>query len=149
MLHVITCVTLFDVTYTGIPIRNKVPENHDPNLWVYKRNTQSNFDTILQAISLRSQPDVIKKPVKKHFKFDETDYFGFFYQQTADELYSYWEFDFTVQHQNVFNDGITEFGALYNDCHKIPMLKCGNECIQLGNFLDCTPEFQNIYFTIR
>jgi len=149
MSYVITCVTLFDITYTGILNRNKVPENHDPESWLYKRNTQSNFDTILQAISLRSQPDVVKKPVKKHLKFDETDYFGFFYQQNNDEYYPYWEFDFTVQHQNVFNDGITEFGALYNDCHKIPMLKCGNEWKQLGNFLDCTPELQNIYFTIK
>jgi hypothetical protein len=57
-------------------------------------------------------------------------------------------FEFEIQHPSVFNDGITELGALYTDCAKIPMIKCGTEWSKLPGFLDTTEELRNIYFEI-
>ena len=53
-----------------------------------------------------------------------------------------------VNHSSVFNDGITELGALYDDCHDVPMIKCGTEWDKLPNKLDATDELRNIYFEI-
>lgn len=149
MQKIIKCYTLFDIAQTGVLNRPKPPAIENANEWLYKRNTQCNFDTILQAISLRSQPEIIKVPSKININFDEFDNFGFLFQQKDDESYPCWEFQFSIQHPSVFNDGISELGALYNDCHKIPMIKCGTEWDRLPNFIDCSPELKNIYFEIN
>ena len=149
MNYIITCYTLFDITHTGVLNRNRPPTDVDLNDWFYKRNTQSNFDTILQAISLRSQPEIIRNPKKINIKFDEFDNFGFLFQQVEEEEYPTWTFEFTVQHPSVFYDGVNELGSLYSDCHGIPMIKCGTEWDKLNNFIDCTPELKNIYFKLN
>lgn len=148
MPHRLCCYTLFDITSTGVLNRAKPPIDVDQKQWLYKRNTQTNFDTVLQAISLRSQPELITSPVQVNFRFDEFDNFGFLYEQIEDETYPMWKFEFGVQHTSVFENGLVELGALYNDCEGIPMLKCGTEWDKLPTFLDTTPELRNIYFTI-
>ena len=100
----------------------------------------------LPIFSLRSQPDIIRNPKKYHIKFSEFTNFGFLYE---DELeVNCWSFDFTVQHSSVFKDGISDLGALYNDCHNVPMTKCGTEYSKLSNKLDSTDELRNIYFEV-
>lgn len=147
MNQIVTCYTLFDITYTGILNRNRVPEDQDPQEWMYKRNTQCNFDTILQAISLRSQPEIIKTPIVKKIKLEQVECFGFLFQH--DDFINCWEFDFNIQHKSVFSDGYTKFGSLYNDCHNIPMILCGTEYEKLSSFIDCSPELKNIYFEFK
>lgn len=149
MNHKIVCYTLFDITQTLVLNRSKAPDNVLQDEWVYKRNTQSNFDTIIQAISLRSQPESITKPIQMSIRFDEFEKFGFLYQQDEDEQYPCWSFTFEVQHSNVFEDGIIQFGHLYNDCDGIPMIKCNTEWKMLANFLDTTPELKNIHFEAK
>lgn len=146
MNHKIVCYTLFDITQTNVLNRSKPSEDMPLEEWSYKRNTQSNFDTIIQAISLRSQPENISKPQKSFIRFDEFDKFGFLYEQNEAEEYPCWSFVFEVQHSGVFENGITKFGHLYNDCDGIPMIKCETEYKMLSNFLDTTPELANIYF---
>lgn len=146
---IITCYTLFDITQTNVLNRNRPPADFNVEDWLYKRNTQSNFDTILQAISLRSQPEIIKSPLELEIKFDEFDNFGFLYEQEEEKTYPAWMFQFSIQHPSVFHDGLTELGGLYNDCHKVPMLLCGHEYKNLANFIDCTPELKNIHFKIN
>lgn len=146
MSHKIACYTLFDITQTNVLNRSKPSENMSQDEWSYKRNTQSNFDTIIQAISLRSQPENITIPKKSFIRFDHFDKFGFLYQQNELEEYPCWSFKFEVQHSGVFEDGILTFGHLYNDCDGIPMIKCNTEWKMLSNFLDTTPELKNIYF---
>lgn len=147
-MYIITCYTLFDITATGVLNRSRPPLEGVQKEWLYKRNTQCNFDTIQQAISLRSQPEVIRKPKRIDIKFDVSTQFGFLFEQQEDETYPSWSFDFTVQHHNVFNDGINELGWLYRDCHGIPMIKCGTEWDKLSNVLDTSDEFRNIYFEV-
>lgn len=144
----ITCYTLFDITKTGVLNRSKPAEDEDFNEWQYKRNTQINFDTILQAISLRSQPEITKYPKKIEISFNDFENFGFLFNQENIEKVPCWKFEFSIQHSSVFNDGINQLGALYNDCDQIPMILCGYEFNKLPTFLDCTPELKNIYFTL-
>lgn len=147
MSYTLTCYTLFDITHTGVLNRSRSQDQITPE-WLHKRNTQCNFDTIIQAISLRSLPEVSRNPEKIKIRFDKFDNFGFLFQQIEDEEYDCWSFDFEVQHTSVFNDGIHELGALDTDCDRIPMILCGTEWEKLPNFLDTSDELRNIYFKV-
>jgi len=142
-MYLITCYTLFDITQTGVLNRHRPPDTGNTD-WFYKRNTQCNFDTILQAINLRSQPEITRIPRKTSIQFDKFAKFGYLYEDEADV--NCWSFEFTVSHGSVFADGISELGALYNDCHNVPMILCGTEWEKLTNKLDTTEELRNIYF---
>jgi hypothetical protein len=145
--YTITCYTLFDITPTGVINRKKPAMDENLEEWLLKRNTQCNFDTVLQAISLRSQPEVTSDPVKIDIRFDEFVNFGFLFEQTDDEVYPCWKFEFEVQHPSVFDDGVSELGGLYRDCDGIPMIKCDASWNKLPAFLDSSVELRNIYFT--
>lgn len=134
-------MTLFDITQTNIPNRSRPPDDIDPIVWEKQRKTQCNFDTLLQAISLRSQPENITIPVKSKLSNDNP--FGKLYSKK--ELHA-WTFNFTVNHTSVFNDGEDDLGFLYNDCQGIPMILSGEEVPILNNFLDTSFELKNIHF---
>ena len=151
MSYKIRCYTLFDVTKTGI-INRRPPINGSPEQlikWERTRNTQCNLDTIIQIISLRSQPENITEPEQEIIVFpdieDGKDMFGFLFDQ-EDRAHSCWSFDFTINHASVFDNGVNPLGYLYDDCDSVPMLKVGTECDKLPSFLDTSPELRNIYF---
>lgn len=148
MKTIIRCYTLFDITYTGI-LNKRTPINLVPEKtieWEQNRNRQSNLDTIIQVISLRTQPEDITKPIKKEIDFSTEDKFGFLFEQ--EENQSMWYFDFTIYYTGVYNDGIDELGYLYQDCDGVPMIKVGSEWEKLPSFLDTNPELRNIYFEV-
>jgi hypothetical protein len=145
MSYTITCYTLFDITQTNVLNRHRPDMNQE---FRYKRNTQSNFDTVQQAISLRSQPEIVRIPEKIQIRFNEFTEFGFLFEQEEDETYPSWSFDFTIHHPSVFYDGVNELGALYSDCDRVPMIKCGTEWDKLPAFLDSSDELRNIYFKV-
>ena len=126
MSFTVTCYVLFDITPTGIMNRNRPTEESDLNVWITKRNTQCNFDTVIQAISLRSQPEQITNPKKIQIRFDEFTDFGFLFEQTENEVYDCWTFKFDIHHPSVFDDGINELGALYSDCDNVPQIPKGS-----------------------
>lgn len=142
-MHRISCFTLFDITKTGIANRARPGDDVlDTSDWFNKRNTQCNFDTILQVISLRAQPDVINDPKKFTNKLDNM--FGLAYQD--DHLHNIWTFDFTVQHSSVFEDGIQQLGYLYQDCIGVPMIISDNIDIKIVNTLQIDDQYRNIFF---
>lgn len=143
-MHRIKCYTLFDITQTGVLNRSK-PTGDDVEAWIKRRNTQCNFDTILQVISLRSQPEVIKIPQGVEMTEAVYDLFGFLYSK---ENVNCWIFEFEVQHSSVFENGITSLGALYKDCEGVPMIICDNQHSLCPKFLDTSPELKNIYFEV-
>jgi hypothetical protein len=144
MSHRIVCYTLFDITKTGVLNRARPSSDvTDNNEWFRKRNTQCNFDTILQVISLRAQPDVTKDPQLKLMNLDKEEYFGYVFKAKDIPV---WTFDFEIQHSSVFEDGIEELGALYKDCEGVPMIRCDTQWINAGDKLDITSETRNIYF---
>lgn len=146
----IRCYTLFDITKTGITNRKNFSNDSDVDMlaWQKARNKQCNFDTILQLISLRSQPEDITEPVLNSIKFSEFNNFGFLFEQSTEEEQNCWNFDFTITHQKVFDDGITELGLLYNDCDTVPMIPVDTAWNKLQPFLDTSIELRNIYFEV-
>jgi len=145
MNHLLSCYTLFDITQTNVLNRSKPLASDIPEIWNHRRSTQANFDTILQAISLRSQPEIVKIPTKIKITLDD-DKFGFLYKGYDEEEIVAWTFDFQVQHPSVFSDGIEDLSYLYSDCDGVPMIRCNTEWHRVSNFLDTTPELRNIYF---
>lgn len=148
MSFTVACYSLFDITQTGVINRSKPGPEDDPEIWHFKRNTQCNFDTILQVISLRSQPEIINTPNMLKIKFNNFEHFGFLYNQETDLELSCWTFNFTIQHPSVFYDGISELGYLYADCDQVPMIKTPTCWEKLPNFLDSSDELRNIYFKV-
>lgn len=146
MSFIVRCYTLFDITQTGVINRSRPGPEDDLEIWLHKRNTQCNFDTIVQAISLRGQPEDITIPKKSMIKFEDFDYFGFLFED--EESIPCWTFDFTIHHASVFNDGITELGSLYSDCNSVPMIKTNSVWNKLPSFLDSSDELRNIYFKV-
>lgn len=142
------CYSLFDITQTGVINRSKPGPDDDPEIWLHKRNTQCNFDTLLQVISLRSQPEVLENPEVSKIKFNEFRHFGFLYEQENELELSCWFFKFNIQHPSVFYDGINELGYLYTDCDQVPMIKTSTCWEKLPNFLDSSDELRNIYFEV-
>jgi hypothetical protein len=131
------CYTIFDITNTGVLNRSKPPVDAT-NDWLLKRNTQCNFDTILQVISLRSQPEVTKLPAKIAA---DSNLFGT--EHTVDYC---WMFEFEVHHDSVFDNGIIPVGGLYSDCAGVPMIRCDSNFEP--SFLDYSPEQKNIHFEV-
>lgn len=147
MSHRICCYTLFNISQTGVMNRSK-PNMDNIEEWIHKRNTQCNFDTILQVISLRSQPDVVKIPTKTLLKSTDLEKFGFLFKYNDAVEQYYWKFEFEVQHSSVFENGITELGALYNDCNGVPMIVFNGQPESLVAFLNTTEELKNIHFEV-
>jgi hypothetical protein len=128
---------------------NRSKPNQDDILgWINKRNTQCNFDTILQAISLRSQPEIVKIPTKIEMTENEFNLFGFLYKPNDNEPSYCWKFEFEVQHSSVFSKGDDPLGALYNDCKGVPMIQCVDQILGLPGSTDTTEELKNIYFEV-
>jgi hypothetical protein len=128
---------------TGILNRAKPSSEIDYEEWLFKRNTQCNFDTILQAISLRSLPEVTVYPTKKNIKFSETK-FG-----TAFSDYKkivVWYFEFSIQSISVYTDDENELGALIKDIQGVPMIKFSDDYKDLVPFLNVSKELCNTYF---
>jgi hypothetical protein len=150
MSYRIRCCTLFDITKTGI-INRRPPSNGNAEqlaTWEKTRNTQCNYDTILQVVSLRSQPENIADPVQEIVVFDDSfDMFGFLFDN-EEVAQLYWSFEFDITHKSVFDDGINKLGHLYSDCDGVPMIKVGTEWDKLPSFLDTSPELRNIYFEV-
>lgn len=143
-MYRIRCHTLFDITQTGVLNRSRPTEN-DIDGWIKRRNTQCNFDTVLQVISLRSQPEIVRLPVSTEISEPDYEMFGFLYTK---EKVNCWKFEFEVQHSSVFENGIIPLGALYKDCEGVPMILCEDQHSLCPKFLDISPELKNIHFEV-
>jgi len=144
MAHRIACHTLFDITKTGVLNRARPADDIvDINQWANQRASQCNLDTIIQIISLRSQPDNTTVPVKTSLDLSTKHNFGLDYKSG---LTNVWSFDFEVQNASVFNEGDDPLGALYNDCQGVPMVITIYQLKNLELMLDTTNEKRNIYF---
>ena len=144
----IRCYTLFDITKTGITNRRNtpIPVTEKIPVWEKQRNTQCNFDTLVQVISLRGLPEEITDPIQESIEFDTCEYFGFLLE--SEDPCTMWSFDFTVIFGSVFNDSKTELGYLFSDCDGVPMIQVGTEFNKLPSFLDISPELKNIHFEV-
>ena len=141
MAQKIRCYTIFNIEKTGVSNRAR----HDESVpdWTKKRNTQSNLDTILQIISLRTQPENISKPkqiaVPDHVKLKLGK------DINADTI---WTFTFEINYTGVYDDGKDELGYLYYDCNGVPMIEVDRNYEPPNNFLDTSDNLANIFFEV-
>lgn len=109
-----TGVTLVDITATGVT-RHRV--GHET-----ERDQQRNWETVLQVIGLRAQPQLIEGPVCRSYELDENTAFGEMYHG----LQKVWVFTFGVDHEDVFLDNKDPVGGLDKDFAQVPVI-CGLE----------------------
>lgn len=111
----IRCTTLFDITRTDVSSRRH--QLGDGFLKLDKeRQQQSNFETLLQIIGLRSQPEDVERPVVTTTKRAQWG------QQYRSKSYKTWTFTFTVNASSVFKHDGDDLGYLKMDCTGVPMI---------------------------
>jgi hypothetical protein len=147
----IKCYTLYDITKSNITFRKKFVEiiNADERK---SRSQQSNFETILQIINMRSQPENISEVDRLDIDITKIEEykFGYLYSKeyTKLETFTLWKLMFSIDHPDVFHNGIEELGNLLSDCDQVPMIIDLNETFILPNQMNITTELKNIYFEI-
>lgn len=134
----ITCRTLFDCSCTGvtghfrsseIPFVDRAGQQvNNQQDWNHSRNQQRNWETILQIISLRTQPEHISLPVQHN---------------------GVWEFEFQSESEGVFevyNDP-DPLAGLRVDCEGVPMMLNLTEQPRLSPTITTVGKDQNIWFS--
>jgi len=147
----IICHTLFDITRTGVNFRRRgLVENTAAQQT--QRSQQSNLETILQVVSMRSQPEEISDTEILDVKIKELEKYNFGYLYSGKYIKTktvkVWTFTFETDKTDVFNNGISEVGNLLEDCENVPMITGLEESIPLSRHLDITDENRNIWFTV-
>jgi hypothetical protein len=113
-MYFYTGVTLVDITATGL-IRHSAADE-------VRRNQQRNWETVLQCIGIKAQPQLVQGPYCKTVMIDETTLFPdiYFGEQRV------WLFSFAVEHEDVFLYNNDPVGALDEVFAKVPII-CGLE----------------------
>lgn len=136
----IKCFTLFDITKTNISNRRQFLTTDTK--FVKERNQQSNFETILQILSLRTQPENITDP-----QIIFTD--GVFWNSNIkEEKFKTWVFTFEVNQSSVFKIKDDDLGSLKLDCVGVPMILNLDENTELNNTLNYSDK-KNIHFEVQ
>ena len=133
----VLCRTLFDCTFTGVtghlrpqqfPFTTKTGLVIDtPDQWNRSRNQQRNWESLLQIISLRTQPMNVVYPVKQK---------------------DGWHFEFEVEAEGVLSSGhdAGTLDGLISDCEGVPMITGLDESIAVTATLHAQGTNQNIWF---
>lgn len=138
----IRVTTLFDITRTNVRFRRyggSVDSHTD-----IQRGQQSNFETILQIIGMRCQPEDISDPEKKMVNSRNSINWGTSYSNRVN--FPVWSFEFTISHDEVYTNEDGKLGKLLQDCDGIPMITGLEESPMLVNVISVTPTHKNIYF---
>jgi hypothetical protein len=147
----IICHTLFDITKTGINFRRRFDTEISTDQQI-QRNQQCNFETVLQVINMRCQPENISDIERSDVKISELERYNFGYlyseQYLKKKTVTVWTFEFETDKTDVFNNGISDVGYLLQDCENVPMITGLEETVPLSRHLDVTDENRNIWFII-
>ena len=134
----VLCRTLFDCTHTGVtghlrpqqlPFTTKTGLIiNTPEQWNLSRNQQRNWESLLQIVSLRTQPMNVVPPTK------HTD--G-------------WHFAFEVESEGVLGSGhgSDNLAGLVGDCEGVPMVTDLQEAEVITATLHAQGTNQNIWFS--
>lgn len=127
----IKCLTLFDITKTNVSNRRG-----DPDRFLSReRQQQSNLETLLQIISLRSQPEDITDPV-----------ITFIDNPWGEKC---WSFTFVVNYGSIFLVDGDDLGSIKSDCNGVPMITGLDEAVELHPVLCSAGLNKNIHFEIE
>ena len=137
-MNTFTCYTLVDITQTGV-IRDRAGQE-------LERNQQRNWETVLQCISLRSQPMHIQQ-LPGPIESADMDSYDFGEMFTGEQ--KVWAFNFTVEHPGVFARENDQLYYLHESFNEVPVVTYLTESARflLPVFYTSGP-IKNIYFTI-
>jgi len=132
-LYLYQCCTLIDITPTGV-----VTYTHENSK---KRNQQRNWETVIQILSLRTQPQIIST----HRETQDLTKFQF--GITHSGKHTVWSFIFGVEYKDVYRQEADPFCLLRNDFKYIPVITKLDETIEIDPpmFIPSGP-MNNIYF---
>lgn len=146
----IVCYTLFDITPSGIKSHTRALDfplvdrtgTTLANLedWARARNQQRNWETILQVVSLRTQPENCSEPVNFIVDFKTTEF-------PLKSKGRVWSFAFESDIDDAFEQAGDPIGALNADVHQVPMILGLNETSTKNQFVVSAGSARNIYFT--
>jgi hypothetical protein len=109
-LYLFQGFTLVDVTATGV-IRGQDSDNTE-------RNQQRNWETLLQCIGLRTQPQNIQEPTASTVEDIGIAEFGDFYTGTQ----KIWTWSWTVEREGVYDLVNAPLGGLLQDIEQVPIV---------------------------
>jgi hypothetical protein len=101
--------TLVDITATG------VTRGDNDSL---ERNQQRNWETVLQCIGLRTQPQCIQEPVTAKFSDISIAEFGDFYTGSQ----QIWTWSWAVEREGVYDLSGKPLGGLLQDFEQVPII---------------------------
>ena len=120
-----TCYTLFDIPDRG------------------NRSQTRNWNTLIQILSLRTQPFITKFP--ENIIDDLTNYnFGKHYKGEA----KIWTFEFEFEHPHLFEVGDDPIANLKSDTDLVPLVDYNN-FIQTPKCLLTSSDYCNIYYVFN
>ena len=135
----IVCYTLVDITCTNFVRRPKTEQE------AFQRNQQRNYETFQQLISLRSQPLIVKAPIKIS-SVDIDDYqFGEYYMPSVFK-YDVWTFQFDSEHIDSYGSGDTPVGSLNEDFDSVPVIEGLTETAKIHARINTVGAHANTYF---
>lgn len=137
----IRCYTLIDITPTGFTRRPKTPKQ------IIQRNQQRNYETFIQLISLRSQPNILHQPKKLKDVQIEDHVFGNYYMPSLFP-YTVWVFDFESEQAVAYADDKSPVGSLILDFNNIPVIDNLAETAKINNTINTLGEHTNTYFQV-
>lgn len=133
----IVCRTLFDCSYTGvtghfrpseIPFVDRAGQHiTDQPSWHRSRNQQRNWETLMQIIGLRTQPQDVTRPE---------------HESAA------WTFEFVAEAEGVYSltDSLDPLAGLKQDFDGVPMVVGLDEESDILPTITVTGPRQNIWF---
>jgi hypothetical protein len=105
--------TLVDITATGVTRSKNVDD--------IQRNQQRNWETVLQCIGLRAQPQNITVP-----QYTDMDVGGFQFGDLYSGKHRVWTWSWTVDQSDVYDIGDKKLIGLVTDFEQVPIV-CGLE----------------------
>lgn len=141
--------SLIDITNTGVlaaykPDAQSFMDNasqvvKDQLSWNRSRNQQRNWETLMQLISMITQPTVLQQPIQKK----NQDLLNYKFSYTG--IHTVWEFIIGAEHAQVFDSNIPS-GRLIEMCNKIPIVLNLKETFEPNNSIFDTETDVNLYF---
>ena len=142
-MQTISVITYFDCTATGTKSYRKLQNSYVDNSgksistlddWNFSRNQQRNWETILQCVSLQTQPMNVSEP-----------------QVIKKKENTLWTFSFGIEHRGIFTKDDDQLGLLKEAVHGVPMIVGLDETYREGfllPYLIAKGDNQNIVFDI-
>jgi hypothetical protein len=135
-MHYFAGFTLVDITETGV--------TRDRGTDELKRNQQRNWETVIQCISLRTQPMEIVQQISHDAPMSDFE-FGEMYS----DRHTVWTFAFTVEHNDIFRKDDDPAGLLDDSFDTVPVITGLEETARfILPIFYTSGGIKNIYFKI-